>query len=607
MLVVLPAMLASTAECQDANPLVLAENGQTRYAIVIAAKACEAEQYAAKELAHFLKDMTGAEFPTKLDDALVSNFEIVLGNTNRKALDEFPPQLKPQAWEGFTILPEDARLYIMGNIPRATLYGVYDFLEQELGVRFITPEFTHVPRRAVLKVDIIPRRFDPVLEYRALWGVQGSDWAIRNRLNAVGEVIPAEKMLGGVRYAGPPWHTFNSLVPVEKYFKDHPEYFSMKNGKRISERTQLCLTNPEVYQITLDALRNWIQGAMKSSHHNPDTLLMVSITQNDWTNWCECPNCKAIDQQEGGPTGSYMRFVNKVAEALDKDFPNVAVVMFGYAYTQDPPKKTRPRDNVIVMFANHAAIREPLGYSHPRRAGELTQVRRWGKVTSRLYTWDYITNFRAYADPCASLWVQDSNMRTLVANNLKGYFGQCSQTKHAELFDLRMYLAAKCAWRPNTDGRKTIDEFCRLYFGPAADAILEYIELYHSPCYEGKGLETKGDYIMKRLLQNDEFLARADAILDRAEKLADTPERKMRVANHRLGIWDHIVQQEAERAADIPKGSYKLPEQVRIAGERFIDVTTKLDMSHYSEFYGKRRSQFEDKVYPRIRTLLERK
>ena len=137
--------------------------------------------------------------------------------------------------------------------------------------------------------------------------------------------------------------------------------------------------------------------------------------------------------------------------------------------------------------------------------------------------------------------------------------------------------------------------------------MLEYIELYHEPNYEGKGLDTNGPYIMKALLENNEFLAKANAILERAEKLADTPERKMQVANQRLGIWDHIVQQEAKRAERIPKGSYKLPEEVRIAGERFIEVSTALDMSHYSEFYGKRRSQFDDKVYPRIRALLERK
>ena len=457
ILVVLMTALVSMAGCQDADAFVLAEDGKTTYTIVIGAEASEAEQYAAKELAHFLKEMTGAEFATKLDDAGASDFEIVLGNTNRKSLGELGPELRPKAWEGFAIFAEGAKLYIMGNIPRATLYGVYDFLEQELGVRFVAPKLTHVPGRAVLKVRITPRRFDPVLEYRSLDGVNDGVWAVRNRLNAHGQSIPFERMLGGVRYAGYPWHTFEVLVSVDKYFKDHPEYFAMKNGKRISKRTQLCLTNPEVFEIAIKTLRGWIQNQTKSNSYNPDTLLMVSVTQNDWRNWCECPKCKAIDDKEGGPSGSYMSFVNKVAEALEDDFPNVAVVMFGYMYTQDPPKTIRPRDNVIVMFANHAAIREPLGFKHPRRVRELTQIRRWGKATKRLYTWDYITNFGAFVDPCASLWAQDDNMRTLVANNLKGYFGQSSQAKHAELFDLRMYLAAQCAWRPETDGRKTIE------------------------------------------------------------------------------------------------------------------------------------------------------
>ena len=46
-------------------------------------------------------------------------------------------------------------------------------------------------------------------------------------------------------------HTFHTLVPPEKYFDNHPEYFTELMGERIPGG-QICLTNPEVFRIVVD-------------------------------------------------------------------------------------------------------------------------------------------------------------------------------------------------------------------------------------------------------------------------------------------------------------------------------------------------------------------
>jgi len=112
--------------------ILLADGGRTACPIVVAAEAHDAERYAAQELAHFLGRMTGAAFEIRRDDAPASEAEIVVGITNRMTLDDLPPALKPRAWEGFALVRDGARLLILGNMPRATLYGVYDFLHEEL-------------------------------------------------------------------------------------------------------------------------------------------------------------------------------------------------------------------------------------------------------------------------------------------------------------------------------------------------------------------------------------------------------------------------------------------------------------------------------------------
>ena len=64
------------------------------------------------------------------------------------------------------------------------------------------------------------------------------------------------------------------------------------------------------------------------------------------------------------------------------------------------------------------------------------------------------------------------------------------------------------------------------------------------------------------------------------------------------GIWKPV---------SIVDMAEKVPEKVRVAGQRFIDVSTELGMTHFSEYYGKPREQFEKDIYPRIRILINRK
>ncbi len=89
--------------------------------------------------------------PTVTDEAPLAEHEIVMGHTNRATLADLPPKLKPAVPEGFVILRQDEKLLILSNIPRATLYGVYELLELELGCRFLSAELTHVPRRETVR------------------------------------------------------------------------------------------------------------------------------------------------------------------------------------------------------------------------------------------------------------------------------------------------------------------------------------------------------------------------------------------------------------------------------------------------------------------------
>lgn len=543
---ILPVILIATwmathgavAFGQTHDPLILAEDGQTRYAIIIAAEAVEAEQFAAKELAYFLKEMTGADFPIKRDAEPASDFEIVIGDTARGGRSDLPAELKDGNWENFTLWRRDAKLYILGNIPRATLYGVYDFLDVELGVRFLTHEVNHVPRQPTLKLSMSSRTFSPRIELRAIWEVLGGESIVRNRMNGQAFYIPHEKMLGGVKRIGPKTHTFNHLVPMEKYFDEHPEFFSEIDGVRArptgrehGSLTQLCLTNPDVLLISLNTIRNWIGAAVAE---NPYNKYLVNVTVNDNPYFCKCGPCVAVNQEEGTVEGgTKMRFVNALGRQLAREYPNVSIETM--VYHTSMPKKTRPVSNVIMQMVTLPEFGVPLDdASHEKNRKCLKQIREWKEAVGdgSLYAWTRLGTYgtSSYLDPRPNLHAIATNIRIMTESGMVGYFIQTVQGRDTEMQALRYYMLARALWRPGSDDRELMEEFCRPYYGGGSDGVLRYLDFLHDDYGQ---LDRHQD----TRVWDETFAAKADAILSDAEAEADTPETKLRVAVCRLPIW----------------------------------------------------------------------
>ena len=118
-------------------------------------------------------------------------------------------------------------------------------------------------------------------------------------------------------------------MPPEEFYDKHPEYYSLINNKRIHEEAQLCLTNPDVLKIVTERIKKRIR-------QNPEYLI-YDVSQNDWDNPCQCDKCQAIVKREGSESGLVIWFVNQVAEAVEKEFPDKYIGTLAYKYTRTPP------------------------------------------------------------------------------------------------------------------------------------------------------------------------------------------------------------------------------------------------------------------------------
>ena len=475
MLLVLAAV-APVGRSEAASPLVLAENGQSSYRIVIAEDASPSTRYAAEELQNFVQQIAGARLPVVSDREPATPREIVLGQGER--LRKIAPQIDfgSLGAEGYVLRTVGDCLVIAGGRQRGNLYGVYGLLEDHWGCRWFAPGVSRIPTCKRLSIESLDERRVPVLEYREPFTSDcfDGDWCARNRVNSSSASL-GEKHGGKIRFGdGFFVHTFNRLVPPEKHFDAHPEYFSLVKGKRLQKLSQLCSTNEEVIRLCTEGIR-------QAMRQQPGAFVF-SVSQNDWGNHCECEKCQALAKSEGSQIAPVLQLVNRVAEGIEREFPDKAVETLAYQWTRRAPRQMRPRPNVIVRLCSIECC-----FSHPLAtcdSGPNREFREdaaaWAKVANRLWVWDYVTDFSHYLLPFPNQRVRRENIRFFIRHNVRGIFEQDTyDTPHSEMAALGGYLTAKFLWNPDYDENAAMGEFLAAYYGKAAEPIHRYLDLLH--------------------------------------------------------------------------------------------------------------------------------
>lgn len=559
----------------SAGELVLADGGRSAYRIVVADDASPSTRHGAEELQTFLREISGATLPIVSDRQPQGPKEIILGdNAHLKKLGT-AIDFASLGNEGYVIRTVGESLVIAGGALRGNLYGVYGLLDDHLGCRWFAPGVSRIPKRAKLAIGPIDDRQVPALEYRDTYTFEcfDGDWCARNRGNSGRAQL--ERKHGGKMQISSLCHTFERLVPVEEYFAAHPEYFALVKGKRRKENPQLCCTNPDVMRICTEAVRR----LMREQPQN----VVFSVSQNDWDNHCECADCQALATQEDSQMGPVLQLVNRVAEGVEKEFPDKIVQTLAYQWTRRPPKHVRPRPNVVVMLCSIECC-----FAHPLETCDCEANRKfradietWAKIAPRLWVWDYVTNFAHYLLPFPNQRVRSPNVRFFVAHNVKGIKEQDTyDTADSELWALGGYMTAKLLWNPNYDPNRAMTEFLDGYYGKAAGPIRAYIDLLHDHA-ERENIHVTIYVHTNAKHLNDALLAKADALWQQAEdSVTGEPELLDRVRRSRMSV-DYAILERARLQAKKPLPANE--SLAKLAAARFQPFCATLQASPLTE------------------------
>ena len=334
---------------------------------------------------------------------------------------------------------------------------------------------------------------------------------------------------------------------------------------------QPCLTDEKTFETVLGNLRRLL------SEH-PDARL-VSITQNDGDSGaCKCEKCKAINDREESEMGTMLTFVNRIAETLAPEYPNVMFDTFAYRFTRKPPKTVRPAKNVIVRLCsieccfNHPVNECSVTPGHPDLNRSFADdVTAWSKIAPNLTIWNYTTNFTNFTNLFYNFRTLLKNERFFADSGACGVFEQGNfASRNGGFGELRGYILARILWNPymsEEEYKALIHEFITDYYGEAGKYIEEYMQLCEECNYDshfGIYYDNVTDYMWVRGLESkmagkEEFIKRANALFDKAEEVADDGRVLANVRRSRVHVLDYIdfvLREKANNSEGTEKDEY---------------------------------------------------
>lgn len=468
------------------NPLYIVEAGESDYYIVTADNTDECIDTAVAELQTYIEKISGAKLPAVSESALPDGADgIYLGETAYSEKIDF--DYTSIGEDGFLLYCDGEGFIIRGEDSRGTLYGVYTFLEEYLGVRWFTPKLERVPESENVIID---KELNRVVEPSFV--VRRNDTSGTNEAHRARTKMNVSFHKDATAYGGTLTYvlwdvTLTKLVP-DSLFSTHPEYFAMdENGNRHTDH--VCMSNPDILPIAIENARAAIEKSTNGAK-------FLHIGQKDNSNYCHCDTCEALYAQYGAVSAPTLIFTNKLAEALEDEYPEFTFTFYAYGETDRPPtdKTLRCRDNVApVLCGLHKACRshsllecgaqdgnETLmnlyGDNYPQIADDFKV---WTEIADRTYIYDYTINFLYSAQFFSNFEYMQETMKYMHDIGITGYIYNCGDGHYAAFNDLRNYLLCKLQWDVNADVEYHMMDFLNAYYGEdAAEYIKEIIDLY---------------------------------------------------------------------------------------------------------------------------------
>jgi Domain of unknown function (DUF4838)/Glycosyl hydrolase family 67 N-terminus len=449
--------------------------------------------FATEELQKYLFQIGGTKLSISKKEK--SDRVIVIGQRNEipvKYKSLLPPQTPGYDGYTITISEKPACIIIAGENGPGVIYGVYDFLEH-LGCRWFYPTQDANDPEVVPKLKTISLKpgswsIASPIHYRICNGdswffnmdyaaaKKQTDWAMKNRYNAMGwqaatttdkkpplaqyKELESVGVLAEVEKRGMfihgPAHSFDHFLKSEDYFDKHPEWFGMRNGKRVPQAAlgaQFCWSNPE-------ARKQFVTNAEEFITHAPLIHIFCTIPF-DGGIACDCSECKKI-----GASNLLMILLGELVEKLKTSCPDVLVeTVGGYGAVGDPPSNLdaiHPLQRVVwAQWGRHHGM----GYNDERY--DKKNLEKWRKAAK-----GGLTICQYYTDNFAEPWVMgpfaiamESDRKYFLKNHIDSVYMLMYPAGYWWNHSLNGYIAGRCFYDVSLNPFDEIRDYAFHYYG----------------------------------------------------------------------------------------------------------------------------------------------
>lgn len=591
-MIAIPLLLLATINAPTAVPLADFQ------AIYVDQQAPAVDHNAAAELRTYIERMGGPALPIVTAEArpLTAGPVIFVGDSAARARRAPEVNLDGLGVDGIVRQTVERDLVLWGVAPRGTLYAVYSFLEDVLGVRWWTSTEETVPNRTGFIVPVQAHRYAPALRMRESFYSDAADVRFAPRLRVNGHFARMGPEWGGHDGIIGFCHTFYQFLPPDQYFADHPEWYSLRDGVRTTDGAQLCCTNPE---MQAEMTRVVLDRIAKSTGES-----VISVSHNDWHGWCECANCTAVLEREGSQAGPLLELVNTVARAIAAEYPDILVETLAYHQTRKPPATARPEPNVLIRLCSiECDFGQTLEHGE-RNADFADDIRGWSSIAPQLFIWNYVTNFSNYLLPHPNLTALGPDIDFFVRHGAVGLFEQGDfGSTTGDFICLRAWLLAHLMWDPSQDQATLTREFLDGYYGAAGAPLAEYLALRET-AREQAGIALR----CYRTAAGDWFdldsLIEADRLFDAAEAaVANDAVLLARVQRERLPLELVWVQEDRRLRREVAaRGlAWPGPADTLAAAEAWREANLAANVGNFGE--GRPFGTFGESIVARFQQI----
>lgn len=466
----------------------IVKSGKAAACIVVPVNATETEKYAASELHDYIKKISGASLRVETEkNCADSPYSFYLGSTDMAVTANVRPDADKMGRDGFQLKSIEKGLIIRGMNDLGTLFGVYELLERYFEVRWFMPgsEGEYYPSMNTLNMGQINLVYKPSFNVR--WIHQG-EWALHQRMNAY---VKINGKAVGINWKWG-YHTFGLLLPPEKYYDKHPEYYALVKGKRAvtydpkDQGNQLCTSNPDV-------IREVAKNLIDTLTANPG-IDIINFSPEDNRRFCECENCKALDEPGRDWLGKYTNrsavFNDQVAKIVKEKFPDVLIKVGAYEnYARVPLSADyHPSDNLLFQVChlwfchNHPLGSDMCADGVTYKANDQFNTNKefekildeWLKLSKHVFIYEYyqISGMNRANLPWPMIHTMRSDIPWYKNKGVEGFYTQTSDDW--KKLGLNFYIASKLCWNTELNVDALIDDYFTKFYGKAAEPAKDF-------------------------------------------------------------------------------------------------------------------------------------